>query len=548
MEEKLAELERANFDLKMRVYYLNNKLAEAEQGGYLEESAEKVVNLLQQRDSTADKLRIENAAANRKISDLETELSLLKAKLESTLQGRDATLGKARESSILQMEENLKRERQAALAVAQHDSAVIIQLESEIKRLNGRHDSDLALLAEASEKCAKLLQTIGEKDRDIERISETVKTSKDQSGVLQEKIKNQELVINDLNHRLQNALERRNLQYASLRPTPSSAFNGAPAQQQSTRTSIPDSFGQSAAESVNGSFSSPKPAPRLGAPFMIVDGRKDADFQQQEQRSNVAGHFQILDSSQVNMSSFGLSDQMNGGSYGHLRSLRDKYASNPITTSSLHPPNIPGLSPDIVRAEILSVRSENESLKLQLETERSAMKNLESILNNVRAAADEITLLEAEEIARLEAELDKVIQDKSRLSESLKKSQDSVEILRVQNLTLENKLKTIDHELRQSEMKASTVQGSFANKSKSRNRSSVSRHDDYENNNDGAARAFGGHGSKYVPDQSYILQRDEELRDRDRVIDMYRLRESELMEALEAVILKCQELESRRLT
>ena len=221
------------------------------------------------------------------------------------------------------------------------------------------------------------------------------------------------------------------------------------------------------------------------------------------------------------MSSFGSSDQMNGGSYGHLRSLRDKYASNPISTSGLHPPNIPGLSPDIVRAEILSVRSENESLKLQLETERSAMKNLESILNNVRAAADEITLLEAEEIARLEAELDKLIQDKSRLSESLKKSQDSVEVLRVQNLTLENKLKTIDHELRQSEMKASTLQGIFANKSKNRNRSSVSRHDDYESNNDGAARAFDGHGSKYVPDQSY-MQRDEELKDRDRVIDMYR--------------------------
>jgi hypothetical protein len=527
MEEKLAELERANFDLKMRVYYLNNKLAEAEQGGYLEESAEKVVNLLQQRDSTADKLRIENAAANRKISDLETELNLLKAKLESTIQSRDVTLGKARESSILQMEENLKRERQAALAVAQHDSAVIIQLESEIKRLNGRHDSDLSLLAEASEKCAKLLQTIGEKDRDIERISETAKVSKDQCDILHEKIKNQELVINDLNHRLQNALERRNIQYVSLRQTPSSAFSGIPVHQQYTQYSMPYSsdhvYDYSAVETVNGSFSSPKPAPRLGAPFMAADIRKDVDYQQQGQSIHNLEFSQRLDSSQNNFPSFRTADQTNGGSYGHLRSLRDKYASNPISTSGLHAPSIPGPAADTVRAEILSARSENESLKLQLETERSAMKNLESILNNVRAAADEITLLEAEEIARLEAELDKMVQEKSRLSESLKKAQESVEVLRVQNLTLENKLKTTQHELHQSEMRAPALQ-SASNKPKTRSRSSASRHEDFDSGNyDGAAKAFGGHGSKYVPDRSYLLQRDEEVKDRDRVIDMYRL-------------------------
>lgn len=554
MEDKLSDLERANFDLKMRIYYLNNKLAEAEQGGYLEDSAEKVVNLLQQRDSNSEKLKEDNAASSRRISELETELNLVKTKLDATMKSRDVTLTKARDSSVLQMEENLKRERQAALAVAQHDSSVIIQLEAEIKKLNDRHASDLLLISEASEKCARLMTGIGEKDRDVERKAEALHASKQQIEVLQEKIKSQDLMINELNNRLQMSFEQRRVenrpQYPStslgsspsrLMPPPTGNMGSFPAyvnMNSGSAHAVADAHASVNSSVGDATFASPKPAPKLGAPHMsssgFLGGSRDTGTQQaynNEHTSSTSGVY---------------TGAAAGEMHSYHRSLRDKYfqsqSSIGLHPSDLHQPTPHGQTADMVRIEILQVRSENESLKKQLETERSAMSNLQSVLNNVRTAAEEITLLEAEEIARLESEVEKMADEKNGLMKNAKKNQETIEQLRVQVFQLETELNDVyakhNHGTYRSSSNTSPrkaspgrrqVQKKGTTSASMKSNATVARTNSFEQDDvgsheiDGAARAYGGHGERFVPSPKLPSRLVEQnIEQQQSVINMYR--------------------------
>jgi hypothetical protein len=623
MEDKLAGLERANFDLKMRIYYLNNKLAEAEQGGYLEDSAEKVVNLLQQRDSTSEKLTAENAASSRRISELETELNLVKTKLESNMKTRDFNVSKARDSSVLQMEENLKRERQAALAVAQHDSSVIIQLEAEIKKLTQRHDSDLLLISDASEKCAKLLTTIGEKDRDVERKAEALLLAKQHSEALQEKLKSQDLQLSELTGRLQASFEQRRGDSSATRSAihaSSGAFPSSPSRFPSPGRAMPPpampppvggmslggmggghasvgwahspSAGPGGADSLHNDMhssvgdaatASPKPAPKLGAPHMSASSGGAG--------AGVGGHatqrstafLSASAGSGEGPSSHAGAGHSTGHSAGHStghsdgpgmhsyhRSLRDKYFESQSTLGagapSLHQPTPIGQTAEMVRAEILQVRSENNSLKQQLETERGAIRDLQGVLDQVRTAAEEITLLEAEEIARLEAEVESMQKEKTALMESARRNQGTIEQLRVKSFQLETQLNEIENQKSQSMYRNSGSGGGSGGGSALRNRrqqsperqgqassggrytsksgsgsgsngsfsrgggggrmgNSFDNEDGYSNDIDGAAsHAYGGHGDKFIPSPNLPTTKsgDSSSQPQQVVIDMYR--------------------------
>jgi hypothetical protein len=82
--------------------------------------------------------------------------------------------------------------------------------------------------------------------------------------------------------------------------------------------------------------------------------------------------------------------------------------------------------------ELTSLRRENARLKHQLHRERSMCRGQEEALNKVRSSAEEITLLEAEEIARLEVELDRSMEEKEHWQRRCKAAEKRVEQLRLQ--------------------------------------------------------------------------------------------------------------------
>jgi hypothetical protein len=67
--------------------------------------------------------------------------------------------------------------------------------------------------------------------------------------------------------------------------------------------------------------------------------------------------------------------------------------------------------------EINRLRRENSILRDQLERSRFMLRSHEEILQKIRSSAEELTFLEAEEIARLTAEVERLVNDNKQLKE-----------------------------------------------------------------------------------------------------------------------------------
>eukprot|EP01034_Spumella_vulgaris_P022697 gene22697-28848_t len=72
------------------------------------------------------------------------------------------------------VEENRKRERDAAMAIAEHDAAVIRKLQSDIVSIQHQHESDKDLVNSCAEKLAQQLEVVASKDNLITELSESV--------------------------------------------------------------------------------------------------------------------------------------------------------------------------------------------------------------------------------------------------------------------------------------------------------------------------------------------------------------------------------------
>lgn len=67
--------------------------------------------------------------------------------------------------------------------------------------------------------------------------------------------------------------------------------------------------------------------------------------------------------------------------------------------------------------EVNRLQRENHILRDQLERGKNMLKSHEEILGRIRSSAEELTLLEAEEIARLNGEVDRLTKDNKRLKD-----------------------------------------------------------------------------------------------------------------------------------
>jgi chromosome segregation ATPase len=125
-ESKVSVLERNNFDLKMQVYYLNEKLAnnlsDTTTGDEEDEFHEYEYG---KRSAELLTLTEENSQYKRRVIELESELLQLRLQQQKESARYEAAL----RAQPTTMEEAQKREREAAFAIAEHDAILIHKLE-----------------------------------------------------------------------------------------------------------------------------------------------------------------------------------------------------------------------------------------------------------------------------------------------------------------------------------------------------------------------------------------------------------------------------------
>lgn len=194
MESKISILERSNFDLKMQIYYLNEKIAAGSTVGEDEGSggAQKIVvppvsKLMAERDSaleSAAALKEANKSLSKKITELELLLAQSKTKGHG-VQGGDS----------LMIEENRRKERSAMQAIAEHDAKVILELEETVKSLQAHLNLDKTLVSNCTGKISGMIEESDKKDVIIVQLSDKCANLQHHLDVANAKLKQQDLAL-----------------------------------------------------------------------------------------------------------------------------------------------------------------------------------------------------------------------------------------------------------------------------------------------------------------------------------------------------------------
>jgi hypothetical protein len=504
-EQMISELERENFDLKMRLYYLNNEKNHSRHSE--DETAENVVNLLSQRDLTYEQLRAANEEAHNRIGELQSELTILKAKQDSNESSYENILLKNQRLGSLQLEENLKRERQAAQAIAKHDAALITNYEKEIERLQDTHHADTLLISECSERVSELMKIVEEKNKELERQHHSLIAAQQHVEVLTDRISKQEiLLIKNEQTFKSNAIA--SLSRALNPPAAPGAFPPPPAPPpphvwngNTYQHHLPQGHAQPSLSSMRSSpygqpsFHEPsqhepsgfQPAPKLGAPFFVSEGI-DSPLPGHQPPSSFArptspqhpfntrslhpmsSSFPAPSSQQAfPLRKDQIPKDFSGGaqrlsstsaSFHHpsppRRSLSPQHREVPA--SAPQPPPIPQHPPfsatslgtshddevfatnklrsvlhrevESGKLQIKTLTEENAVLRDTLEKNKILIENQEKTLERVRVSAEEMSLLEAEEIARLEVELERLKLDRDKWMTASNRHETQLELLK----------------------------------------------------------------------------------------------------------------------
>lgn len=433
LEMKIDMLERTNFDLKMQLFYAN-------QNSKMKETSSKhndySINSSQLSDSNSEilALKSENDRLRRKISDIESEL--LQTKVINDLNSPAIAsnspsiisdrLNISRISSMdttIQIEENRRSERLAAMAVANADRSIIKHLENEVNRLTLQHNEDQDLILQCNQRISELSSNLEAREQLISDKDKDIKALKNDIRKLNERSQHQDTLFKQTNERMDQL--KNNNQVLS---TNNSHKNN---------TALDASF----VHLVNNP----------------IDLKGDSNL----------------------INSLGL------GSLGH-------YSSNFVS--------------DRVKDEINRYKRECLLLREQLERERSMFKSNEEILSKIRSSAEELSLLEAEEIVRLGTE-------NERLNAELKKYRSKCNDLEIEVESCKRKL-VIEKEINQNLKKSSQL---AINES-----SHGSLHSDTVSGNDDNKSVNSVIDNRMLSIKNSKLNSSEEVREKENLINKYK--------------------------
>lgn len=198
-EEKIASLERANFDLKLQVFYLNKKLTD----GALQEQEgdpnEATINLSLADDRNEELLMLRNDLdhAHRKIEELESELLQLNLVRDNEAAEYRKLLHMHPSSDITLLEESRKREQEMAKTVAQHDAALINKLRMDLESMQHEHERDSKLVEDCTARLASQMEIFEATTNELARVREENNELLGKIAVLTDTARQQEFLLSE---------------------------------------------------------------------------------------------------------------------------------------------------------------------------------------------------------------------------------------------------------------------------------------------------------------------------------------------------------------
>lgn len=379
LESKVSILERSNFDLKMTIYYLNEKIASANFGDNAAPGSAPS-SVLGTVPSEKD-LRVEHIVAlqeaNRTYSRRITELELELVQLKQTITIRSSSSGNAQNSSensnAAVLDEGRKRERSAMLAIAEHDAQMILELEQAVRTLQTQHTDDTALVNSYAEKVADLARENKRKDEMLRLHSDTIVELREKNTALDARVQQQDLLLLQRSFEEKNAAETMTQQQIHVQ--------------------------------------------------QLLQGDELSDAQSSPSKRE-RGPLGAVAHSPV-------------GAASHDMELESK-------SSSLMPRDFLDFGVQNAYSELNSLRLSNKALHDSIEKKNALIKTQEEALKHVKATVEDITMLEAEEIARLEAELEKTLDEVDSSKKKCRDLETASRISQAKVADLEGKIKELE--------------------------------------------------------------------------------------------------------
>ena len=405
-EEKLNEFEADSFDLKMQHYYSKMKTSGKSD---VVNDCDTTQQCFGVRTHDDIETREANNSGRQKMAQLELELSELRVSKYAEVKmvhGHAGSHGisligssiSSKANDLAHLSENRRRERQATVAVAEHDTILIHQLQRAISMLQSRHDDDAKQAKNNDEKIFGILKDNNEKS----------------------------LLISGLEIECQKA----NALVRSLRAQLTSTTTLLEDERSSNRIAREDAFiAKDGERHLIGTQEEKKThSPPLTAnKFTDNKSNYGSDW---SAVSKLRGGGEV--DSPNSFSNKQLHSKISVLSNGDYYALRGQQPTRTIqnvnngklmTSSSyeksleiFHTPSANRLDIALdysVRGCDSHLRAENIELLRTLERERILLHDQEIVVNKIRDSAVEITLLEAEEIARLENDLAQCHEEKN---------------------------------------------------------------------------------------------------------------------------------------
>ena len=210
LQTKIESLERANFDLKMQVFYLNKKISDGVALSDETDHSNINVNLIEDRSADIIALREELDFSKRRTEELESELFQLQLLRDNEALEYQKMLQSQPSIDITILEESRRREREVAKTVAEHDAQLIAKLRNEIDSLEKQHDRDVKLVEDCTARLTSQMEQSEETNTEITNLREQNNELQNKISVLMETAKQQEQQLT--NNNITEQLKHENIQ------------------------------------------------------------------------------------------------------------------------------------------------------------------------------------------------------------------------------------------------------------------------------------------------------------------------------------------------
>eukprot|EP01040_Poterioochromonas_malhamensis_P009644 gene9644-10472_t len=476
MESKLNTLERANFDLKMKLHYLNKKYVNSNSS-----TNDVPEGVMMMGDTQIDviALKEESEYSKRRILELESELLQLQLLRDRESHEFQKALKMKPSSDTVQQDENRKREREVAKAIAEHDAALIKKLQEESTILQKQHDKDKELVDNLTNELAKTKLLLEERESELEKLQGKNKDLQLKIELLKEE---RDYEDNHNNNGLVPVSNGGSPHRGRKNQGPPMLFSANTNGQQTSILINSNAF--TAATSVAPPqspypYNRQAPPPQHPSTFLLQTNPHQQPAPQLPY------------------------PQQNGYPQGINQSFNGSYYDNQASSMN-------GDSPAVVFQE-------NQVLRDRLGKLQESIKMQENIINNMKTSAKEFSSIESEEIKRLEKELDTLLDEKEKMRQKYQKLEVELEISTQQLQQYRRYYGPLDI-------------------------SAISMANPYLQQQ----MRYGPGGMAMGNGAQAIHRNVLEIQQYERTIEQYRLREAELIAALEGVVKRCQELENQQ--